>query len=255
MLVILECTSLVIYGVLIVLCFVFGLARGKKVRKVLAHFVFFFLLYMMMLCWVGMTSAWFVDGIDIVRFSKNIAFSLLCMLVVTNIVNKFSAYTLIHLVNFTFAYYAMYNAFILDHYGERLTWLEICGVVSACRLAYLVKEILDGKNYNPIIAKTVVTLNIIYDVTFFVVFVMSPYFQSLISLYTMNVVMSIFDLSIIPLCSLIIVHYNWISIAHSDVDKNAETVSLTNIQREVEEAFLRGELSHEDIMRKHHTYT
>ncbi|OQW70853.1 MAG: hypothetical protein BVN35_17730 [Proteobacteria bacterium ST_bin11] len=260
MLFVVECASLVVYAVTILLAFVFGLARGKRARKVIIHFIFFSLIYMIVLCWIGMTSAWNIvrpsDGerIDMVRFTKNVVFSSTCVLIVTNIINKFSAYTIIHGLNFAFAYFSLYNAMLDDLYEDRLTWLEISCVLSIFRFFYLLKEIIDGKRYNPIIAKVVVGFNIAYDILYYMVFIMSPYFQNLISFYSMNVVMSVLDLVFVPLCALIVVHYNWISMSQDYSNQQQDYLAVNAAQRKFENEVASGKISRREVRDAFHSH-
>lgn len=260
MLFVVECISLAAYAVTILLAFILGLARGKRTRKVIIHLVFFSLFYMIMLCWIDMTSSWEVlrssddVHIDVIRLTKNAIFSGVCALIITIIINKFSAYIIIHALNFTFAYFTLYKSMSSDEYKDRLTWLEVSCVLSVLRFFYILKEIIDGRRYNPAIAKTVVGFNLIYDILYYMLFIMSPYFQDMISLYSMNLAMSIIDLSLIPVCSLIVVHYNWISISQDYSDHIGDYALTVRLQRRSDEDVDIDPKRQRELMDAHHSY-
>lgn len=260
MFVILEYVSLSVYAVTLFFCFVLGLARGKRTRKVVVHAVFFCLAHLILLCWLGATASYTIvrlsDGVrvDMVFFAKNVVFSAMCTFVVTSIVNKWSAFTVVHGVNFVLAYFSLYKAMLADEYPSRVTWLEVSGVLMFVRFVYLFKEIVDGRKYDPWVAKIVAFFVLAYNVAFFVLLTMSPFFQVLISQRAMSLSLSIIDLLLIPTCSFIVVHYNWISVSLDYADSHIDTTTHIKQQRILEEKLASKKLSRQEIMHRHHTY-
>ncbi len=256
----LECGSVAVYGVSILACFVFGLARGKPVRKANSHIIFFFFLYMIALCFLDMYSSWGrireSDGfhVDMIRFAKSLGFTGVFTLIVTNMISGFSIFTLIHGATLAFTYFALYMSMIEHTYSERVGWLVAYSATNAVRLFYLLKEIVDGKHYNPVVLKTVTLFNILYNAIYFVAFVMSDYFQGLISVYTMNVIMSTVDLILVPLCTFIISHFGWSAIRHliDDRDPNNKTAIASNAS--IAQAYKNGTMTKEELRILYHTH-
>ncbi len=226
MLTALEYTSLSIYGVFIVVCFVLGMARGKRSRKIVSHLVFFFLVYMMLLCWVAAKSAW--TGVTTILM-KNAAFSCVCLLIITNIVNKFSIYMFLHLLNLAAECLALYMSVVEVDFDKKTTWLEVAWVIAAVRFSYLFMEIVEGPNYNPFVPKVVITFNIVHEYFCLMFYTMSPGFQDIIDVRTMMIVMGILNLVAFTSCALFSVHYNWLSIArssHTSKEKTSRTLVM-----------------------------